>query len=73
MEPLEITFKIEAPHTIYQSDLNTIILCIDKLRYFYNNIYNEETMSNINVEVHNKNIECIEEILQHMKFKTIER
>ena len=39
MEPLEITFKIEAPHTIYQSDLNTLILCIDKLRYFYNNIY----------------------------------
>ena len=25
MEPLEITFKIEAPHTDYQSDINTLI------------------------------------------------
>lgn len=74
MEPLEITFKIEAPQTEYQSDINTLILRIDKLRQFYNNIFLEnKTVSNINVEQHNKNIECIEEILQHMKFKTIER
>lgn len=73
MEPLEITFKIEAPHTEYQSDINTLILRIDKLRNFYNNLFNEnKTISNINVETHNKNIECIEEILQHMKFKTID-
>lgn len=73
MESLEITFKIEAPHTEYQSDLNTLILRIDKLRQFYNNIFYEKSQSNINVEVHNKNIECIEEILQHMKFKTFDK
>lgn len=71
MESLEITFKIDAPHTEYQSDLNTLILRIDKLRQFYNNIFYEKPQSNIDVEVHNKNIECIEEILQHMKFRTI--
>lgn len=72
MEALEITFKIEAPQTLYQSDINTLLLRIDKLRYFYNNIYNEEPISNMNVEEHNTNIKCIEEILQHMKFKTID-
>ena len=38
MEPLEITFKIETPHTDYQSDMNTLVLRIDKLRHFYENI-----------------------------------
>ncbi len=71
MEPLEITFKIETPHTDYQSDMNTLVLRIDKLRHFYENIYNDKTLSNIEVDVHNENIKCIEEILQHMKFKTI--
>jgi hypothetical protein len=73
MEPLEITFKIEAPQTLYQSDINTLILRIDKLRQFYNNIFFDRPQSNIDVEEHNKNIECIEEILQHMKFKTIDK
>ena len=73
MEALEITFKIDAPQTDYQSDINTLILRIDKLRHFYNNIFFEKTISNINVEEHNKNIECIEEILQHMKFRTIDK
>lgn len=72
MEPLEITFKIETPKNDYQSDMNTLILRIDKLRHFYNNLYNDKTLSNIEVNVHNGNIKCIEEILQHMKFKTIE-
>lgn len=74
MEALEITFKIEAPHTEYQSDINTLILRIDKLRNFYNNLFIEDkTISNINVETHNENIKCIEEILQHMKFRTINK
>lgn len=72
MEALEITFKIDAPHTDYQSDLNTLILRIDKLRQFYNNIFSDKQQSNIDVEEHNANIKCIEEILQHMKFKTID-
>lgn len=72
MEALEITFKIDAPQTDYQSDINTLILRIDKLRHFYNNLYFGKSQSNIDVESHNKNIECIEEILQHMKFKAIE-
>lgn len=72
MEELEITFKIETPHTDLQSDINTLILRIDKLRHFYNNIILEKPISDINVESHNKNIECIEEILERMKFKTIE-
>lgn len=72
MEALEITFKIDAPHTDYQSDLNTLILRIDKLRQFYNNIFSDKPQSNIDVEEHNTNIKCIEEILQHMKFKTID-
>lgn len=41
MEELEIKFKIEAPQTEYQSDINTLILRIDKLRQFYNNIFFE--------------------------------
>ena len=73
MKELEITFKIEAPHTEYQNDINTLILRINKLRQFYNNIFFERPQSNIDVEEHNVNIKCIEEILQHMKFKTIER
>lgn len=72
MEELEITFKIETPHTDLQSDINTLILRIDKLRHFYNNIILEKPISDINVESHNKNIECIEEILERMKFKTID-
>ena len=72
MEELEITFKIKAPHTDYQSDMNTLILRIDKLRQFYNNIFFDRPQSNIDVEEHNANIKYIEEILQHMKFKTIE-
>lgn len=72
MEPLEIIFKIENPHTEYQSDMNTLILRIDKLRHFYNKIYNDKALSNIDIDEHNENIKCIEEILQHMKFKTIE-
>ena len=73
MEPLEITFKIEAPHTDYQSDINTLILRIDKLRHFYRNIFFEnKTISNIDIEEHNTNIKCIEEILQHMKFKKLD-
>lgn len=72
MEALEITFKIEVPHTDYQSDINTLILRIDKLRHFYKNIFFEdEPITNINIEEHNTNIKCIEEILQHMKFKEI--
>ena len=70
MEPLEITFKIEAPHTDYQSDINTLILRIDKLRHFYRNIFFEnKTTTNIDIEQHNANIKCIEEILKNMKFK----
>ena len=73
MESLEITFKIEAPHTDYQSDINTLILRIDKLRHFYENIFFEnKTISNIDIEEHNTNIKCIEEILQHMKFKKLD-
>lgn len=74
MEPLKITFKINAPQTDYQSDINTLILRIDKLRNFYKNIFFEnKTISNIDVEEHNANIKCIEEILEHMKFKTIDK
>lgn len=31
-EPLEIRFIIDAPHTEYQSDFNTLILRIEKLK-----------------------------------------
>lgn len=71
MEPLEITFKIEPPHTDYQSDLNTLILRIDKLRHFYNNIFNDKPLLNFEIDELNENIKCVEEILQHMKFKVM--
>lgn len=74
MEALEITFKIDAPQTDYQSDINTLILRMDKLRNFYKNIFFEnKTILNIDIEEHNANIKCIEEILEHMKFKTIDK
>ena len=34
-EPIEIRFVLDAPHTDYQSDINTLILRIDKLVKFY--------------------------------------
>lgn len=70
-ECLEITFKVDAPHTDYQSDFNTLILRMEKLRKFYDKVYNEISQSNIDVDVHNKNVECMQEILEKMKFKTI--
>lgn len=70
-EPLEIRFIIDAPHTDYQSDFNTLILRIEKLRKFYDNVDNDVSQSNIDVDCHNRNIECIQEILEKMKFKTI--
>lgn len=66
-EPIEIRFVLDAPHTDYQSDINTLILRIDKLVKFYNNVYNDIAQSNI--DVHNRNVECIQEILEHFKFK----
>lgn len=71
-EPLEIRFIIQAPHTEYQSDFNTLILRMEKLRKFYDNVFNEISQSNIDVDVHNKNVECMQEILEKMKFKTID-
>ena len=71
-EPLEIKFIIDAPHTDYQSDFNTLILRMEKLRKFYDNVYNDIAQSNINIDTHNRNIECMQEILEKMKFKTIE-
>lgn len=70
-ECLEITFKVDAPYTDYQSDFNTLILRMEKLRKFYDKVYNEISQSNIDVDVHNKNVECMQEILEKMKFKTI--
>ena len=70
-EPIEIRFVLEPPHTDYQSDINTLILRIDKLVKFYNNIYNDIAQSNIEVNENNKNVECIQEILEHFKFKEI--
>lgn len=69
--PLEIRFIIDAPHTDYQSDFNTLILRIEKLRKFCDNVDNDVSQSNIDVDCHNRNIECIQEILEKMKFKTI--
>ena len=54
MGPLEITFKIDVPNTDYQSDINTLILRIDKLRHFYENIYNDKTLSNIEIDIHER-------------------
>lgn len=71
-EPIEIKFVLDAPHTDYQSDINTLILRIDKLVKFYDNISNEIPQSNIDVDVNNRNVECIQEILEHFKFKSKE-
>lgn len=70
-ERLEITFIIDVPHTDFQSDFNTLILRMDKLRKFYDNVYNEISQSNIDVDTHNRNVECMQELLEKMKFKTI--
>lgn len=70
-ESLEIRFIVNAPHTEYQSDFNTLILRMDKLRKFCDNFYNDVAPSNIDVDIHNRNIECIQEILDKMKFKLI--
>lgn len=70
-ESLEIRFTVDAPHTEYQSDFNTLILRMQKLRIFYDNVYNDIPQSNIDVDVHNKNVECMQEILEKMKFKTV--
>lgn len=70
-EPLEIRFIVDAPHTDYQSDFNTLILRMEKLRKFYNNVYNDIVQSNNDVDTHNRNIECMQEILEKMKFKEI--
>ena len=66
-EPIEIRFVLDAPHTNYQRDINTLILRIDKLVKFYDNISNEIPQSNIDVDINNKNVECIQEILEHFK------
>ena len=70
-EPLEIRFIIDAPHTDYQSDFNTLILRMDKLRKFYDEVDNDVSLSNIDVDVHNANVECMQEILEKMKFKEV--
>lgn len=69
IEPIEIRFVIDSPHTEYQSDINTLILRIDRLVRFYNNMNNDITQSHIDVDINNRNIECIQEILEHFKFK----
>jgi len=68
-EPIEIRFVLNAPHTEYQSDINTLILRIDKLVKFYDNIYNDISQSNIDIKINNTNVECIQEILEHFKFR----
>lgn len=68
-KPIEIRFVLDAPHTDYQSDINTLILRIGKLVNFYNKISKDIPQSNIDVVVNNKNVECIQEILEHFKFK----
>lgn len=70
-EPLKISFIVDVPHTDYQSDFNTLILRMEKLRNFYDNVYNDVSQSNIDVDCHNRNIECMQEILEKMKFKTV--
>ena len=70
-ELLEIRFIIYAPHTVYQSDFNTLILRMEKLRKFYDNVYNGVSQSNFDVACHNRNIECMQEILKRMKFETV--
>ena len=70
-EPIEIRFVLEAPHADYQSDINTLILRIDKLVKFYNNIYNDVSQSNIDIDIHNKNVECMQGILEHFKFNEV--
>ena len=70
-EPLEIRFIIDAPYTDYQSEFNTLILRLEKLRKFYDNVYNDVSQSNIDIDTHNRNVECMQEILEKMKFKTI--
>lgn len=70
-EALEIRFIIDAPHTEYQSDFNTLILRMERLRKFYDNIHNDKSSSIIDVDTHNRNVECMQEILEKMKFKTI--
>lgn len=71
-QPLEIRFIVDAPHTDYQSDFNTLILRMEKLRNFYDNVYNDVSQSIIDVDVHNKNVECMQEILEKMKFKQVD-
>lgn len=70
-ECLEITFKVKVPNTEYQSDFNTLILRMERLRKFYDNIYNDKSPSDIEFDFHNRNVECMQEILEKMKFKTI--
>ena len=67
-EPIEIRFVLDAPQTEYESELNTLILRIDKLVRLNNEIF-EGTLSNIDINENNKNVECIQEILEHFKFK----
>lgn len=72
-ECLEITFKVDIPNTEYQSDFNTLILRMERLRKFYARIYNDISPSDIDVDIHNRNIECMQEILEKMKFKIINK
>lgn len=44
---------------------------MEKLRKFYDNVYNDVSQSKIDVDCHNRNIECMQEILEKMKFKTV--
>lgn len=70
-ECLKIIFNVDVPNTEYQSDFNTLILRMERLRKFYDNIYKDISPSDIEIDFHNRNVECIQEILEKMKFKTI--
>jgi len=62
---LFLQFKIDVPQEIDDSDFNSLILRIDKLRYTRKN-----TITMIEVQQHNRNIEEAQRLLENFKIKT---
>ena len=64
---LRITFTIDVPEMISESDFNTLVLRMNNLRYTKENI---KTV--IDKENHNRNIEEMKKLLDNFIIKTFE-